>query len=89
MDLGSGESRNYNSKGDNLANGKGLGFYIIGGRNDLEDKRVIENDSEQEDTGKKNVHGTVRGVDVIRNGKIILRDANERNCGTVSIHTVI
>ena len=38
---------------------------------------LCEND-EQEDTGKKKVHGTVRGVDVIRNGKIILRDANER-----------
>ena len=59
------------------------GFILSARRNDTEDKKKLCETFSRRIFGKKKVHGTVRGVDVIRNGKIILRDANERelwNC---------
>ena len=78
MDLGSGESATIIARAAILRMEKDW-VYIIGpGGTTWKIKELLCENDEQEDTGKKNVHGTVRGVDVIRNGKIILRDANER-----------
>lgn len=78
LDLGSGESATIIARAAILRMEKDW-VYIIGpGGTTWKIKELLCENDEQEDTGKKNVHGTVRGVDVIRNGKIILRDANER-----------
>ena len=83
LDLGSGESATIIARAAILRMEKDW-VYIIGpGGTTWKIKELLCENDEQEDTGKKKVHGTVRGVDVIRNGKIILRDANERelwNC---------
>lgn len=75
LDLGSGESATIIARAAILRMEKDW-VYIIGpGGTTWKIKELLCENDEQEDTGKKKVHGTVRGVDVIRNGKIILRDA--------------
>lgn len=89
LDLGSGESATIIARAAILRMEKDW-VYIIGpGGTTWKIKELLCENDEQEDTGKKNAHGTVRGVDVIRNVKSYFEMRMKENCGTVSIHTVI
>ncbi len=78
LDLGSGESATIIARAAILRMEKDW-VYIIGpGGTTWKIKSYCVKMTSRRILGKRTYMETVRGVDVIRNGKIILRDANER-----------
>lgn len=54
-------------------------IYIIGpGGTTWKIKELLCKNLEEQNPQKEIIHGTVRGVDVVKNGKIIIRDAGEK-----------